>query len=111
MAECVEERADGFHLLARIPHVTEIAADWARCAHWDVLAGVRCPTVLLEAADSVAPPGQMARMAQLIGCAVTSANGCSGRRVRHLRIAGTGHLLHARAEEIVVSTLLELNGC
>lgn len=97
MAECVEERADGYHLLARVADVVEIAAEWARVDHWAALAGIRCPTVLLEAGESVAPPGQMARM----GMAIPDA--------RHVRVAGTRHLLHAREPGVVVDTLLELN--
>ncbi|MGE3286792.1 MAG: alpha/beta fold hydrolase [Pseudonocardia sp.] len=111
MTECVEERADGFHLLARPAHVAEIAGEWARLAHWDVLASVRCPTVLLEAEESIVPRGQTERMARLIGRPATCANGGGGRRVRHVRVPGTGHLLHAGAPEILMETLLELNRC
>lgn len=97
MAECVEERADGYHLLARVANVSEIAAEWAVVDHWAALAGIRCPTVLLEAGESVAPPGQMARM----GMAIPDA--------RHVRMAGTGHLLHAGEPDAFVEALLELN--
>ncbi|MGQ0576477.1 MAG: alpha/beta fold hydrolase [Pseudonocardia sp.] len=109
MAECVEERADGFHLLARVPHVVEIAAEWARHDQWAVLAGVRCPTVLLEAAESITPEGQMARMAELIDGPLTSTNGAEDGRAQHVRVPGTRHLLHAGAEDEVVATLVELN--
>lgn len=97
MAECVEERADGYHLLARVANVSEIAAEWTVVDHWAALAGIRCPTVLLEAEESVAPPGQMARM----GMAIPDA--------RHVRMAGTGHLLHVEEQDAFVETLLELN--
>lgn len=30
MAECVEERSDGFHLLTRIDHAVSIAGEWVR---------------------------------------------------------------------------------
>jgi len=83
MAECVEERADGYHLLAAVEHTVEIAAEWARIARWDVLPAVRCPTLLVEAEDSVAPPGHMAEMARRMPDA------------RHVRLPGTGHLVHA----------------
>ncbi|MFC4946786.1 alpha/beta fold hydrolase [Pseudonocardia sp. GCM10023141] len=83
MAECVEERADGYHLLASIEHVVEIAAEWAQVDHWAALDAVRCPTLLIEAAESVAPPGQIERMAGRIADA------------RHVRLPGTGHLVQA----------------
>lgn len=82
LAECVEERADGYHLLAAVEHTTEIAAEWARVAHWDVLPDVRCPALLIEAEQSVAPPGQMAEMARRMPAA------------RHVVLPGTGHLVH-----------------
>ena len=50
-------------------------------------------------------------MARLIGRPATCANGGGGRRVRHVRVPGTGHLLHAGAPEILMETLLELNRC
>jgi pimeloyl-ACP methyl ester carboxylesterase len=85
MAECVEERADGYHLLAAVEHTTEIAAEWAARDHWDAVAAVRCPTLLVEAEESVAPAGQMALMAHRT------------RAATHIRIPGTGHLVHAGA--------------
>lgn len=83
MAECVEERADGYHLLAAVEDAVEIAAEWARIARWDVLPEVRCPALLVEAEESVAPPGHMAEMARRMPDA------------RHVRLPGTGHLVHA----------------
>lgn len=85
MAECVEERADGYHLLARIEHVTEIASEWARVDHWSTLDAVRCPVLVIEAEDSVAPAGQLEAMASRLADAV------------HTCLPGTGHLTHADA--------------
>ena len=83
MVECVEERADGFHLLSRTENVVEVAAQWARHDHWADVAAVRCPTLLIEAEDGIVPDGHMDRMARTIPGA------------RHRRIAGSGHLVHA----------------
>lgn len=85
MAQCAEQRADGWHLLTRVDHAVEIAAEWARVDHWATLDAVRCKVLLLEAEQSVAPPGQMAAMARHLPDA------------RHVRVPGTGHLLHAAA--------------
>jgi pimeloyl-ACP methyl ester carboxylesterase len=83
MAECVEERSDGYHLLARVEHATEIAAEWAELDHWDAVGAVGCPTLLVEAEDSIAPAGQMAEMASRMPAA------------DHVRVPGTGHLVQS----------------
>jgi pimeloyl-ACP methyl ester carboxylesterase len=83
MAECVEERADGYHLLARVEHATAIAAEWAERDQWAAVTAVRCPALLVEAEESVAPEGQMALMAARMPAAT------------HVRVPGTGHLVHA----------------
>ncbi len=82
MIECVEERADGWALLADVEHTTEIAAEWAERAWWDVLPRVACPTLLIEAEWSVAAAGQMAEMARRMPDA------------RHVRVPFAGHLVH-----------------
>jgi pimeloyl-ACP methyl ester carboxylesterase len=86
MTECVEERADGYHLLARVEHTTAIAAEWAERDHWPAVTAVRCPALLLEAEESVAPDGQMALMAARMPVAT------------HVRVPGAGHLVHAGSE-------------
>jgi pimeloyl-ACP methyl ester carboxylesterase len=93
MAECVEERADGYHLLAAMEHTIEIAAEWAVCDHWDAVAAVRCPTLLVEGEETVTPAGQMAQMAARMPDAT------------HVRIPGTGHLVHAGAPQAYRETL------
>jgi pimeloyl-ACP methyl ester carboxylesterase len=86
MTECVEERADGYHLLARVEHTTAIAAEWAERDHWAAVAAVGCPALLVEAEESVAPEGQMTRMAARMPVAT------------HVRVPSTGHLVRARPE-------------
>jgi pimeloyl-ACP methyl ester carboxylesterase len=85
MIECVEERDDGWALLTDVAHTTEIAAEWADRAWWDVLPLVSCPTLLIEAQESVAPPGQMRRMAEHLP------------RARHVLVPRSGHLVHRTA--------------
>jgi pimeloyl-ACP methyl ester carboxylesterase len=96
MCGCVEERSDGYHLLSRIDDVVEIAAEWARVDHWADLDAVQCPVLLLEAEQSVAPPGQMAEMARRLAGA------------RHVLVPDTGHLLHASAPAAYRSAVEEL---
>lgn len=87
MTECVEERADGYHLLARVADTTAIAGEWARRGFDDLLPAVGCPVLLLEAADSITPSGQSASMARRLADA------------RHVRIPGTGHLVRTGAPD------------
>jgi pimeloyl-ACP methyl ester carboxylesterase len=83
MAECVEERADGFHLLTRVRDAAEIAGEWVRRDAWAEVDAIGCPTLLVEAAESIAPAGQLVEMATRIPNA------------RHVLLPGTGHLVHA----------------
>ncbi|WP_308257664.1 alpha/beta fold hydrolase [Pseudonocardia lacus] len=83
MTECVREGVDGYRLLADVEHAAAIAAEWASTDHWADLAAVRCPVLLVEAEQGVAPPGQVAEMAARLADAT------------HVRLPGTGHLVHA----------------
>ena len=89
MAECVDERADGFHLLTRVRDAAEIAGEWVRRDFWAQVDGVRCPTLLVEAEESIVPEGQGAEMAARIPGA------------RHVVLPGTGHLVHADEEAVL----------
>lgn len=42
----------------------EIAAEWGTRDYWEQWRAVSAPTLLMEAGNSVAPPGQMEAMAQ-----------------------------------------------
>jgi pimeloyl-ACP methyl ester carboxylesterase len=68
--------------MTRVEHATAIAAEWAERDRWDAVAAVRCPVLLVEAQESVAPDGQMALMAARMPAAT------------HVRVPGTGHLVH-----------------
>lgn len=95
MAECVEERADGFHLLCRTANAVEIAAEWTRLAHWQALAALRCPALFVEAGESIVPKGQGERM-ELVAI--------DGRRVV---VPCSGHLVHAAAPQEFRTVLTE----
>lgn len=66
----------------------EIASEWGKRDFWGQWRTVRAPVLLIEAGDSVAPPGQMRRMAEL-----------AGPRAVYLRVPGAGHLVHEDAPE------------
>jgi pimeloyl-ACP methyl ester carboxylesterase len=93
MAECVEERPDGYHLLARVEHATAIAAEWAEIDHWDAVDAVHCPALLVEAENSIVPAGQMVEMARRMEAA------------DHVRIPGTGHLVQSSDPDAYRSTV------
>jgi pimeloyl-ACP methyl ester carboxylesterase len=81
--ECVEERADGYHLIGELDELIDIAQEWGERDYWDLVAGVRCPMLAIEAGDSPMPPGQMAKR----------TNG------RYLKIEGAGHIVHDDAPQ------------
>ena len=66
----------------------DIAAEWGTRDFWRQWRDVRAPVLLIEAADSVAPPGQMQRMAEL-----------AGARACYLKVPGAGHLVHDEAPQ------------
>lgn len=65
-----------------------IAAEWGTRDYWRQWRSVTVPVLLIEAGDSVTPPGQMRAMAQ-------SAAGLAG----YVRIPGAGHLVHDDAPQ------------
>ena len=79
--ECMEERADGYHLLSDLNDLYEIAAEWGRRSYWDLVDGVRCPLLVLEPEHSAMPPGQLAELAAR----------SSGQ---HVFVRGAGHVIH-----------------
>lgn len=81
-AECVREGPDGYRLLTGHELAARIAAEWGERDFWAGVRAIRCPTLLLEAEDTPIASTQMAAMARLIPDA------------RHVKVAGTGHLLH-----------------
>jgi pimeloyl-ACP methyl ester carboxylesterase len=86
-AECVREGPSGYRLLTGHQLASEIAGEWGERDFWAGVRAVRCPTLLLQAQDTPIAVEQMAEMARVIPGA------------RHVRVAGTGHLLHDDAPE------------
>jgi pimeloyl-ACP methyl ester carboxylesterase len=82
-AECFEERADGYHLIADLERLYPIAAEWGETDYWPLVAKVQCPMLVLEAEHSAMPPGQMSRMP-------LRAPGGG----QHIVVPGAGHVIH-----------------
>ncbi|TNC27994.1 alpha/beta fold hydrolase [Amycolatopsis alkalitolerans] len=85
--ECVEEREDGYHLIARLEDLYEIAAEWGRREYWSFVAGVKCPLLVIEAGHTLMPPGQQAELAACVPHGT------------HVVIEGAGHIVHDGAPD------------
>ena len=86
--EAFDRTETGWRLHGRPEKWIEIAAEWGTRDYWSQWQQVQAPVLLIEAGDSVVPPGQMTRMAEL-----------AGDRARYLRVSPAGHLVHDDAPE------------
>ena len=75
----------GWRLHGHTARWIEIAAEWGTRDYWAQWAAVRAPALLIEAGNSVTPPGQMRAMAES-DCPTT-----------FLAVAEAGHLVHDEA--------------
>lgn len=80
--EAFDRTATGWRLHGDPRRWIEIAAEWGTRGYWSQWYSVSVPALLLEAGNSVTPPGQMATMA------------ATGFRTTYVRIPGAGHLIH-----------------
>jgi pimeloyl-ACP methyl ester carboxylesterase len=87
--ECMQEREDGYHLLAPLDDLYGIAAEWGEREYWSLVEGVRCPLLAMEADRTSMPPGQMAELAARVPAGLG----------RHVVIPGSGHVIHQDAPE------------
>ncbi|MGH3434954.1 MAG: alpha/beta fold hydrolase [Sciscionella sp.] len=85
--ECVEERSDGYHLIADMAALYEIAEEWGQRDYWSFVDRVRCPLLAIEAARGIVPDGQMAEVAR------------RAHDGRHLLVAGAAHIVHDDAPD------------
>lgn len=85
--ELFEERADGYHLIAELADLYEIAAEWGERSYWDFVDAVRCPLLVIEAGKHPLGPGQMAEVARRTGG-------------QHLLVPESGHVVHDEAPEV-----------
>jgi len=80
--EAFDRTDTGWRLHGQPDRWIEIAAEWGRRDYWEQWAAVRVPTLLIEAGNSVTPPGQMRRMHE------------TGYRTTYVVAPGAGHLVH-----------------
>ena len=96
--EAFDRTPTGWRLHGKTAKWIDIAAEWGTRDFWTQWRAVAAPVLLIEAGDTVTPPGQMAQMAQI-----------AGERARHVRVDGAGHLIHddaPRAYQQVVEDFL-----
>ena len=86
--EAFDRTSTGWRLHGRPERWIAIAAEWGTRDYWQQWQAVRIPVLLIEAGDSVAPPGQMRRMYEL-----------AAGRAGYLRVPGAGHLVHDDAPQ------------
>ncbi|KAA0085773.1 alpha/beta hydrolase [Mycolicibacterium sp. P9-64] len=72
----------GWRLHGKPERWIEIAAEWGTRDYWQQWRSVSAPTLLVEAGNSVTPPGQMCEMNE------------TGHRTTYLHVPGAGHLVH-----------------
>ncbi|OBH75038.1 alpha/beta hydrolase [Mycobacterium scrofulaceum] len=86
--EAFDRTATGWRLHGHTARWIEIAAEWGTRAYWEQWRAVRAPALLIEAGNSVTPPGQMREMHET-GCAAT-----------YLHVPEAGHLIHDEASQV-----------
>ncbi|BBX34045.1 hydrolase, alpha/beta hydrolase fold family protein [Mycolicibacterium mageritense DSM 44476 = CIP 104973] len=86
--EAFDRTATGWRLHGHPQWWLDIAAEWGTRDYWGQWRAVTAPTLLIEAGNSVAPPGQMRRMAEI------------GARTTYLYVAAAGHLIHDDAPAV-----------
>ena len=86
--DAFDRTANGWRLHGHVERWIEIAAEWGTRDYWASWRAVRAPTLLIEAGNSVTPPGQMRQMHE------------SGWATDYLRVPEAGHLVHDEAEEV-----------
>ena len=86
--EAFDRTPTGWRLHGQPSTWIAIAAEWGTRDYWQQWSAGRAPTLLIEAGNSVAPPGQMLRMRDVAACPA-----------RYVRIPEAGHLVHDDAPQ------------
>lgn len=81
--EAFDETPTGWRLHGHPERWIEIAAQWGTRDYWRQWRDVCAPVLLIEAGNSVTPPGQMARMHET-----------AGTRSTYVSVPTAGHLVH-----------------
>ena len=85
--DAFDRTATGWRLHGHTSRWIEIAAEWGTRDYWAHWLAVRAPTLLIEAGNSVTPPGQMHAMTK-VTCPTS-----------YLQVPEAGHLIHDEAPQ------------
>jgi pimeloyl-ACP methyl ester carboxylesterase len=83
--DAFDRTATGWRLHGHVERWIEIAAEWGTRDYWEQWQSVRAPALLIEADNSVTPPGQMRKMHE------------TGYCTEYLHVPQAGHLVHDEA--------------
>jgi pimeloyl-ACP methyl ester carboxylesterase len=97
--EAFDRTSTGWRLHGKPVKWIDIAAEWGLRDFWAQWRAVQAPVLLIEAGDTVTPPGQMVQMAQTAGV-----------RARYVRVEGAGHLIHDDAPQAYREAVEEFLG-
>lgn len=86
--EAFDRTETGWRLHGHTEIWIDIAAQWGTRDYWAQWREVRVPTLLIEAGNSVTPPGQMREMNE------------TGDRATYVHVPGAGHLVHDDAPQV-----------
>lgn len=86
--DAFDRTATGWRLHGHTSRWIEIAAEWGTRDYWAQWQAVRAPALLIEAGNSVTPPGQMRAMAD------------RSMPTTYLRVQQAGHLIHDEAPQV-----------
>lgn len=86
--EAFDRTETGWRLHGHAARWIEIAAEWGTRDYWEQWRAVRAPALLIEAGNSVTPPGQMRKMAETNSAAT------------YLHASEAGHLIHDEAPQV-----------
>src|SRR6201991_1057277 len=86
--EAFDRTTTGWRLHGHTQVWIDIAAEWGTRDYWDQWRRARVPVLLVEAGNSVTPPGQMREMNE------------TGHRATYLHVPGAGHLIHDERPQI-----------
>ncbi|GFG70997.1 hydrolase [Mycolicibacter senuensis] len=85
--EAFDRTETGWRLHGRPERWVQIAAEWGTRDYWEQWREVRCPTLLIEAGNSVTPAGQMREMHRIAA------------QSSYLHVPDAGHLVHDDAPQ------------